>query len=1447
MLARAARRRLRRDVFRTPSQLAEQLTLPWLCPAQMRWAASARPPSAINSRETRKPTPSSPLSLRRETRSLATAADLQPGANPAASFGMVMQAWSTPIPSPDIAKLPPWDPERPLIINPATAAGFPVTPMRHGIGGDPVELHQNLYACLRVGRLERATKILHRLADMYQPSAPELVDAHNVYLRALLEHVEPGLSDSPHAALESWFNTQMVRKGVQPNAQTLVLLVRAAMRLPETERGAEIQQYMAIAEELGPATVDEVNSSPDFTDEEWDTLIRFQPDAFDEPPPLEVVQELQLSTPAGQLLAIQHGLVPTPTAVVTPVSQKGLGLRALKQSLSMFEPGKGVAYPHELDISAEEKDKTYAYMRQIRLEEDAVKSAVERWKAEDQKLSEMGIHGVLQSKSLQALMYKWYIALLPLIKDELHAIRTAVNASGTRGSDERLFYGPYLESCRAEELAGITVHNTIIGSITRQKGREDIHHLKISTLTTMIGRAVEELVLSKQTVRQQSFMQGRRSSTRKAMLARLRKSKGKSNPDLQAHTSKTSSSPDDTRRQHNFPNHVISRIGAIFVDMILKSAKVTITATDPRTGEQVSTTQPAFSHTTSFAQGRNYGWINHHWKIAEKLATAPVHNMDFNRPPMLIPPKPWTSFNDGGYYTKPGEVVRIRGNDIAQRAYCDAAIENGDMQKLLSALDHLGKIPWNINKDVFKVMVEAWNTGEGIAGLVPEEIALECPEDLPHDASLTDRVKWTKLMKAYENRLSGFHSQKCFQNFQLEIARAYLNETFYFPHSVDFRGRAYPVPPILNHMGADPARGLLKFANGKELGAVGLQWLKIHLANLYGFDKASLKDREKFTMDHLEQIFDSAQNPLGGTRWWTNAEDPWQSLGCCFELRNALTSPDPERYVSHVPIHQDGTCNGLQHYAALGGDMAGANQVNLEPSDRPQDIYTGVAELVKEMVVADAENGNRSAKFMRDKITRKVVKRTVMTNVYGVTFHGAQQQVLSELQDMFPGHRDTKDVPSLNGVAVYIATNIFKALGKIFNGAQEIQYWLGECADRITLSLSAEQVQQIYNHSHGEVPSYMAKYKTPTKSKRAQQNLIKNLDNFRTGVIWTTPLKMPVVQPYRKDGFQKVQTPIQTIHVGNRSSSDIVDRNKQLRGFPPNFIHSLDATHMMLSALKASEMGMDFAAVHDSFWTHAADIPNLNIILRDAFVRMHSEDIISRLAAEFKTRYEGAMYKATLMAKSPVANKIQTWRREYNRTNPDEKKPKRTFWGTASTKEIAMEVERLKLLASDVKADRKKGEAMVTPTKIWLENKDPLALESQRQALLGETNRGQGSNGKGTKFDMVRQDVLGAETGSENPSSHTALHEDLSTESPEDAEAANAMESEDMEAVDAEAEADFTAPKYDLEGVHTNKRRKQVTREPVKVEVWLPLSFPPVPKKGEWDVKRLRESKYFFS
>ena len=85
-----------------------------------------------------------------------------------------------------------------------------------------------------------------------------------------------------------------------------------------------------------------------------------------------------------------------------------------------------------------------------------------------------------------------------------------------------------------------------------------------------------------------------------------------------------------------------------------------------------------------------------------------------------------------------------------------------------------------------------------------------------------------------------------------------------------------------------------------------MRWLKIHLANLYagGVDKLSYEGRLAFTESHLDDIFDSADRPLEGNRWWLQAEDPFQCLAVCINLTEALRSPSPETVLSHIPIHQ---------------------------------------------------------------------------------------------------------------------------------------------------------------------------------------------------------------------------------------------------------------------------------------------------------------------------------------------------------------------------------------------------------------------------------------------------------------------------------------------------------------------------------------------------------------
>ena len=57
----------------------------------------------------------------------------------------------------------------------------------------------------------------------------------------------------------------------------------------------------------------------------------------------------------------------------------------------------------------------------------------------------------------------------------------------------------------------------------------------------------------------------------------------------------------------------------------------------------------------------------------------------------------------------------------------------------------------------------------------------------------------------------------------------------------------------------------------------------------------------------------------------------------------------------------------------------------------------------------------------------------------------------------------------------------------------------------------------------------------------------------------------------------------------------------------PNFIHSLDATHLCMVAEKMRDAGLQMVGIHDSFGTHPADVDQMHQFIREAFVELYTE------------------------------------------------------------------------------------------------------------------------------------------------------------------------------------------------------------------------------------------------
>lgn len=352
---------------------------------------------------------------------------------------------------------------------------------------------------------------------------------------------------------------------------------------------------------------------------------------------------------------------------------------------------------------------------------------------------------------------------------------------------------------------------------------------------------------------------------------------------------------------------------------------------------------------------------------------------DANLVPMLCPPVPWTTPNNGAYLITHSDLIRLPSQAIKQLDRIKKLKPTSQLYPALDSLNQLASIPWKVNTQVLDVIIKVFNDGGSVKLDVPQPpSALEniAEEEVAPDMEKTEKSKlysknYHEKMQ-FRRRQAEMYSLWCDALYRLSLANYFRDKTFWLPHNMDFRGRVYPIPPHLNHLGSDLSRCLLVFHKARPLGKDGFRWLKLHCINLTGLKKkSSIAERLAYADEVMDDILDSADHPLTGRMWWSTSDEPWQTLACCMEIAHVSRCPDPAAYMSHFPIHQDGSCNGLQHYAALGRDQIGAVSVNLASSDRPQDVYSAVAAKVEAARELDASNGLEIAQILKGYVVRK--------------------------------------------------------------------------------------------------------------------------------------------------------------------------------------------------------------------------------------------------------------------------------------------------------------------------------------------------------------------------------------------------------------------------------------------------------------------------------------------
>ena len=579
--------------------------------------------------------------------------------------------------------------------------------------------------------------------------------------------------------------------------------------------------------------------------------------------------------------------------------------------------------------------------------------------------------------------------------------------------------------------------------------------------------------------------------------------------------------------------------------------------------------------------------------------------------PTVVPPKPWTGPTGGGYYF--GLANKLRLVKSRSRGY-QSELREWDMPDVYRAVNALQDTPWQVNTDVLEVMAAAVRSGSALAGLpeTHQEPVPPAPPGIPLDkekrtAAQQERlVQWKSQARAVyeanvERRQALISAART-----VSIAEKYAAEDrFYFPYTLDFRGRAYPVPSFLQPQGCDWQKALLRFSDGVALGEQGACWLAVHGANLMSedpttgvkIDKLPLQGRIDWVADNEDMIRLTAHDP-SQTDWWTKADSPWQFLAFCFEWNGYCQEGDA--YVSHLPIALDGSCNGLQHFSAMLRDEVGGSAVNLIPHDTPADIYMEVCLATIRQVGLDAEQGLADEEVTDKKgntriipsattlakrwlasgmIDRGLCKRPVMTMPYGSKQFGIRDQLLQEIRKRgFEFHDSDGVVTGGWEECGYLSAVIWTALGNVVVKAREAMDWLQACA-RIAAT--------------DELP-----------------------------VKWVTPDGFLVHQEYKESALKDVRTQVAGVVYKPliNVETDRLAKHKQMNGIAPNYVHSMDAAAMRGCINTALTAGIShFAMIHDSYGTHAGRTAEFYHAIRSAFVEMYTQaDVLSEFRDQLK-------------------------------------------------------------------------------------------------------------------------------------------------------------------------------------------------------------------------------------
>jgi DNA-directed RNA polymerase len=286
--------------------------------------------------------------------------------------------------------------------------------------------------------------------------------------------------------------------------------------------------------------------------------------------------------------------------------------------------------------------------RQKLLEDSVYDVAVQRMRRQAELFKELGLgDSVLRKQDLQLWMWQWHQLLQTRLKEDIallikeEAVAPQIGRVRKNAPHPPQPLGPFLSLVKPEKLSLITILEVM--HLQGTGGVAD--GMKTARGLVGVGKAIELEYKAQMCKKNNISMPSTARVGESGFFSRY------SYQDLHARRVTARKYMEDAEEwTSDWTQSLRVRIGSFLVDRLMDVAKVIRTGVSKRTGEAVEEEQPAFTHSYEYVRGYKLGIIKLNPVVAERMAKDSIRDtMHPRHLPMLVKPKPWLNYNEGGY------------------------------------------------------------------------------------------------------------------------------------------------------------------------------------------------------------------------------------------------------------------------------------------------------------------------------------------------------------------------------------------------------------------------------------------------------------------------------------------------------------------------------------------------------------------------------------------------------------------------------------------------------------------------------------------------------------------------------------------------------------------------------------------------------------------------------